>query len=442
MEELNKFNKISVIGAAGKMGRGITLVILIQLLKNSLICNDCKYKLNLIDKSEEGLNSLISYLKNQIEKTINSNSELKYFYLTNSMFTNEESIINDCFFKLNKFIETSTKIELAYNSSLVFEAINEDLDLKGEVINAINVNSKNSPWVLSNTSSIPINELEKKAFLSGNIIGFHFYNPPYIQKLVEIIPSKTTDIKLVEFANMFANNIGKKVIISGDYAGFIGNGIFMREVTFATKIVNNLTENYSLPEAIYIVNQLTKDYLLRPMGIFQLCDYVGLDVCNSIMQIINSRINEHICSDLITDFLQNNIKGGQDKNGVQKNGIFNYENNNIIEIYDFSLKKYIEISSFENSIKHKIGFKKQVVDWRSLLKNKDKEMIMNTHFSSLKASNSIIDTISIEYGNELCKIGENIISNGIANNSNDINEVMINGFAHLYGPINNFFIKN
>ena len=99
-----------------------------------------------------------------------------------------------------EMIQTSTRIETAYGSQLIFEAIKEDKALKVKLFSQIKKNNPDA-WFLTNTSSIPIGEIEKEAGLNGDIIGYHFYNPPVIQKLLEIIKTDHTND---EFSSLFA----------------------------------------------------------------------------------------------------------------------------------------------------------------------------------------------------------------------------------------------
>jgi 3-hydroxyacyl-CoA dehydrogenase len=94
-------------------------------------------------------------------------------------------------------VRPTTAVEVAYNSHIVFEAIKEDPSLKNKVLGSIKNNSKVNPWFFTNTSSIPITELDENAGLDGNVIGFHFYNPPAVQRLVEIIRSKHTSDEVI-----------------------------------------------------------------------------------------------------------------------------------------------------------------------------------------------------------------------------------------------------
>ena len=106
-------------------------------------------------------------------------------------------------------IRPSTSLEVSYQSILIFEAIKEDPDLKAKIFSQINQNNKLQPWFFTNTSSIPISELDKKAGLNGRVLGVHFYNPPAVQKLVEIIKADSTLAELHDFAVLFSKNLRK-----------------------------------------------------------------------------------------------------------------------------------------------------------------------------------------------------------------------------------------
>lgn len=97
-------------------------------------------------------------------------------------------------------IRPSTLVESAYNANCIFEAIKEDPELKVSILKRINENNPNQPWFFTNTSSIPIQYLNEKAGLDGRIIGYHFYNPPAVQKLVELIEAKNTLPEIKQFS--------------------------------------------------------------------------------------------------------------------------------------------------------------------------------------------------------------------------------------------------
>jgi hypothetical protein len=149
------------------------------------------------------------------------------------------------------------------------------------------------PWFLTNTSSIPIGELDEKAGLEGNVIGFHFYNPPAIQKLMEIIPPKTVNPELAEFANQLAKNLKKVIVLSNDVAGFIGNGFFMRDILYAVQETRKLAEKMPLTEAIYALDKVSRDYLIRPWA-FSSCRIMLELMSVFIMNVMDERLDESL----------------------------------------------------------------------------------------------------------------------------------------------------
>ncbi len=150
-------------------------------------------------------------------------------------------------------------------------------------------------------------------------MGFHFYNPPAIQKLVELIVTKASQPEMQEFANNYAKALRKIVVPSNDKAGFIGNGHFMRDALYGINLAKDLAADRPLYEAIYMVNKVTQDFLVRPMGIFQLIDYVGIDVVQFIMKVMNPHLaDENLHSDLLDQMLELDVRGGQMSNGAQK----------------------------------------------------------------------------------------------------------------------------
>ena len=104
----------------------------------------------------------------------------------------------------------------------------------------------------------------------------------------------------------------------------------MRDVLFAADEMNRLACEMSLVSAIYTINKVSQDFLIRPMGIFQLVDYVGVDVCQFIMKVMQTYLSpEVIHCEFLDKLLVFNIKGGQNADGSQKDGIFKYEKNKI-----------------------------------------------------------------------------------------------------------------
>ena len=175
-------------------------------------------------------------------------------------------------------------------------------------------------------------------------MGFHFYNPPPVQKLVEVIYPDNSDPSLKTMASELGKALGKVLIESKDVAGFIGNGFFIREIHYAGEQVMRLAKERPLVEAIETVNRVTQDYLLRPMGLFELIDYVGLDIAHRIKGIMQSYLpREDFSCDLIDRMLAAGITGGQRPDGSHKAGFLNYENNIPAGIYSLEKKAYLPL---------------------------------------------------------------------------------------------------
>lgn len=438
-----RLQHVSVIGAGGKMGSGILLLTALEMANLQLIPgNESKsYILAAIDVSPKALTSLYRYLKVQIQKI----AEKKVVHLRNvykhrnDLIENSE-IIDQYVDDVLKIVQTSTRIESAYDSSIIFEAIIEDVDLKVDIITKILANSKDIPWFFTNTSSVPIHEINEKANLRGNILGYHFYNPPAVQKLVELIIADGTNSDMVIFANQFAKNLRKTVVPSNDQAGFIGNGFFMRDLLFGIKQAESLMNDLNISEAIYAVNKISQDFMIRPMGIFQLIDYVGLDVCQKILAVMQPRLNDpELSSDFIDKLINAGIKGGQNSDGSQKPGIFTYEKGQAVAVYSLGKRNYINISQVNDKAEKYLNMlPKSWKPWKGIIGSKAKDYILNQYFEELKEMDTNGAKLAKKYILNAKSIGLKLVEMKVANKEDDVNKVMLMGFFHAYGPINNY----
>ncbi|MBI9063758.1 MAG: 3-hydroxyacyl-CoA dehydrogenase family protein, partial [Marinilabiliaceae bacterium] len=289
MIKLERFQHISVLGAAGKMGSGILLLNVLHSAKMKHLPDFVgkTFVINAIDQSYDQLDQVNDYLKVQVQKWAESNIIwLRKAFNNRPHLIDNKDVIETFVFEALSLVKPAITKEAAYQSTLVFEAIVEDEGVKAEVLGDIKANNPHDPWFLTNTSSIPIHVLDEKAKLGGNIIGCHFYNPPAVQKLIEVIETKNGNPDLLHLVNGFGKEMKKIMVPSNDVAGFIGNGFFMREILYAGQLVNRLMPELYLTDAITAVDIITRDLLVRPMGIFQLIDYVGIDVCHFILEVM------------------------------------------------------------------------------------------------------------------------------------------------------------
>ncbi len=439
----DKFTNVTVLGAAGKMGSGILLLTAVEITDLSLRPENRNnhFVINAVDVSSEALFGLMQYIRTQVLKIAEKKVVLlrKLYAHRNDLIENGEIIdqyINDVMLH----IRPSMSIEPALQSTLVFEAIKEDPGLKVKVLSEINEKSKTTPWFFTNTSSIPIGELNDKAGLDGRILGVHFYNPPAIQKLVEIIRCDKTRDELVEFAMQYSKNLRKVVVNSNDFAGFIGNGHFMRDALYGIKEAERLAAGRSLAHGILMINKITQDWLIRPMGIFQLIDYVGIDVCRYIMSVMDPYLaGEDLHSELLDRMIENGVKGGQNSDGSQKDGFLKYERNRPVAIYDIERREYVPVGEIESECNSHIGEPPaSVKPWKAVLSDPAKDEYFRGYFSDLKKISTNGGELARNYAMRSKEIGLKLVKDGVALSREDVNTVLLTGFYHAYGPINGY----
>jgi 3-hydroxyacyl-CoA dehydrogenase len=396
-----------------------------------------------MDISDEALSGLMKYLKVQVTKLAEKKTvSLRKMYKDRTDLIENGQIINEYVFDVMNVVRPVTTLESAYKSNLIFEAVAENADLKIKIFKQIDDNNPNKPWFFTNTSSVPITKLEEQADLKGRILGFHFYNPPAIQKLVELILTDNTPKKAEDFALLYAKKLRKKIVYSNDFAGFIGNGHFMRDALYGIKKAKDLAnkENISIAEAIYIVDKISRDLLVRPMGIFQLIDYVGVDVCSFIMGVMNPYLNdEDLYSPELHKMLELGVKGGQFSSGAQKDGFLKYDGGRPVAAYDYETKRYVEYAEIHTKCDEKIGvIPTSLKPWKAVNFNKKKFDILDGYFKELNETDSFGGKLAIEYLNNSKEIGKKLVNMNVARTDEDVNTVLLTGFYHAYGPINNY----
>lgn len=429
--------QVAVIGAAGKMGSGIALLLLQEMAREEAESigqvGSGSHSLHLIDAREEALIGLRQYLRNQMrryaEKQINT---LRGYYAENPHLVSNAEII-EAF--VDGAIDTirlgSDPIEVK-GSSLVFEAIIEDVAAKTALFSALH-RANPDALLFTNTSSIPIHVLDKEAELNHQIIGFHFYNPPPVQKLLEIITTEDTPEELETLAIDTAQRLHKHVIHANDVAGFIGNGHLIRELVFALQKLKDLQKGSSWQEALCFINDATQVLLLRPMGIFQLADYVGLDVCQQIMQIMTAYLPASFESSLIDAMVASGVIGGQHPDGSQRDGFFQYSDHTITGVYDPETKDY---RSLKHSPEERMApLPEEWISWKRLHKEVNRQEKVEKYFKAFFASKTEYAQFAQEYLAHSRQIVEDLVSEHVAHSIADVEVVLKKGFYHLYGPV-------
>lgn len=439
-----KLQNVSVLGAAGKMGSGILLLTAVEMADLSLKPENKgkTFCLNAIDVSQEGLAGLMRYLKDQVNKIAEKKVvALRKAYHDRADLIENEEVIREYVFDVMNIVRPVTTIESAYHSHVIFEAIIENLDLKKKLLSQINENNPHKPWFFSNTSSIPIHVLDEAARLEGRILGFHFYNPPAVQRLVELITTQKNPSEMDEFAKLYAKNLKKVLVPSNDFAGFIGNGHFMRDALHGIHEVEQLAKGMPFTEALYMINKVSQDFLIRPMGIFQLIDYVGIDVVQFIMNVMNPYLpDEDLHSDLLDKMMDLGVKGGQKSDGSQKDGFLKYEKNKPVGIYNPTTKIYDEIAGFQVKCDEKLGpLADSWKPWKVINFSRDKkDALLKTYFEELGKMKTFGAELAKKYHTRSNEIGLKLVADKVANSNEDVNTVMLTGFFHAYGPVNDF----
>jgi 3-hydroxybutyryl-CoA dehydrogenase len=163
----------------------------------------------------------------------------------------------------------------------VVEAATENIDLKLSIFSQLDNAAAPDCILASNTSSISITKIASATKRPEKVIGMHFMNPVPVMKLVEIINGYATDKKITETITRLTETIGKVPCVVNDYPGFIANRILMPMINEAI---------YSLYEGVANVSEIDtvmKLGMAHPMGPLQLADFIGLDVCLSILNVLH-----------------------------------------------------------------------------------------------------------------------------------------------------------
>jgi 3-hydroxybutyryl-CoA dehydrogenase len=249
---------IAVIGA-GTMGNGIAHVFAQK-----------GFSVHLIDTAPAALEKAILTIQKNLDRQINKgviDEKIKTETLAN--------------------IATFESIELGVsNTSLIIEAATEQIEIKKNIFSAMDKYAPKDCILATNTSSISITQLASVTKRPEKVIGMHFMNPVPVMKLVEIINGKETATTTTETIVSLTQQIEKIPCVVQDFPGFIANRILMPMINEA---IIALSEGVSDAATI---DQIMKLGMAHPMGPLQLADYIGLDVCRNILQIMQEGFND------------------------------------------------------------------------------------------------------------------------------------------------------
>ena len=286
--------KISIIGA-GTMGNGIAQVFAMN-----------NYHVNLIDLNSnslsKGINSIVTNLDRMIKRDIISSDQ---------KITTLDNII------------TTMEINSAKSSDLVIEAVTENIGIKLKLFKQLDQICSKETILATNTSSISITEIAASTNRPEKVIGMHFMNPVPIMKLVEVIRGRKTSDETTKSIIEISKTIKKIAIEVNDYPGFIANRILLPMINEAIEALNTGVAK------VNNIDSIMKIGMGYPMGPLQLADFIGLDVCLSILEVMHEGFKDSKYAP--SELLVNMVKSG--KLGVKSGEGF----------YDYSESKKAEL---------------------------------------------------------------------------------------------------
>ena len=244
--------RIGVVGA-GQMGNGIAHV-----------CALAGYDVVLSDISQDALDRGMATIEKNMTRQVGRN-QIKPEDMTGAL----------------PRISSTTDMTAFEACNLVIEAATENRDVKEKIFESICNSAPKDAYLATNTSSISITRLAAATDRPEKFIGLHFMNPVPLMKLMEVIRGLATDQDTYEMAMTFSERIGKTTTNAEDYPAFIVNRILMPMINEA---VYTLYEGVGSVEAIDTAMRLGANH---PMGPLTLADFIGLDTCLSIMQVLH-----------------------------------------------------------------------------------------------------------------------------------------------------------
>jgi 3-hydroxybutyryl-CoA dehydrogenase len=244
---------IAVIGA-GTMGNGIAHTFA-----------QFNYKVHLIDISQTSLDKGIATISKNLDRMVSKEKI--------SEADKAQTLAN---------ITTFTVIaDAVKNADLVVEAATENADLKSKIFKELDAACPEKTILATNTSSISITQIAAVTNRPENVIGMHFMNPVPIMKLVEIIRGYNTSDMVMQTIVDLSEKIQKTPVAANDYPGFVANRILM-------PMINESIETlYNGVAGVSEIDTVMKLGMAHPMGPLQLADFIGLDVCLSILNVLH-----------------------------------------------------------------------------------------------------------------------------------------------------------
>lgn len=249
--------RVAVIGS-GTMGNGIAQVFA-----------KTGYDVDLIDIEQEFLDRALATINSSLERLIK-----------------KERITEDDRKITMARIHPSTDLNVAKDAQLIVEAITENLQAKLDIFTQLETICSDDIIFASNTSSLPITKLAAATKRPTQVIGMHFMNPVPVSKLIELIRGIATSDETYDVIEELSRELGKTPVRVNDFPGFVANRILMPMINEA---VYAHMEGVASIEAI---DEVMKLGMAHPMGPLRLADFIGLDVCLSILEVLHDGLGD------------------------------------------------------------------------------------------------------------------------------------------------------
>lgn len=243
---------VAVIGG-GTMGNGIAHVFA-----------QSGFRVHLIESKQEFLDRAIGTITKNLGRMVSKEKI-------------SQSQMDESLGRIQGFL---TIEEGAKDADLVVEAVNENLELKKSIFQKLDVVTKPEAILASNTSSISITKIAAFTKRAKQVIGMHFFNPVPMMKLVEVVRGLETTDEVTQTIMELSKQLGKVPVEVNDFPGFVSNRVLMPMINEAIFAVY---EGVATPEA---VDEVMKLGMAHPMGPLRLADFIGLDVCLAILNVL------------------------------------------------------------------------------------------------------------------------------------------------------------
>ncbi len=222
--------------------------------------------------------------------------------------------------KISSELQDSTMQRLKWHTSmkgsveeadLIVEAATENVDLKLSIFKQMSQMANDDAILATNTSSISITKIASVTDRPDRVVGMHFMNPVPIMKLVEVIRGYSTSDEVAQAVVSLSEDIGKVPVLANDYPGFVANRILMPMINEA---IYTLHEGVAGVEEIDTIMKLG---MAHPMGPLQLADFIGLDVCLSILEVLYDgfKLDKYAACPLLVNMVEANKLGRKTKEG-------------------------------------------------------------------------------------------------------------------------------